>query len=89
MATSLLIEETCEELTLRDCVVSGRHTHDRAPLMNGSPHPVWGHEGCERPHLIDTGAGANRYGARTGKRRRQKSEMLSPAERLFQMKRAE
>ena len=57
--------------------------------MNGSPPPVWGHEGCERPLLSDTDAGANRYGARTGKRQRQKNEKLSPAERLFQVKRAE
>jgi hypothetical protein len=39
--------------------------------------------------LSDTDAGANRYGARTGKRQRQKNEKLSPAERLFQVKRAE
>ncbi len=88
-ARCLLDGKTCEKVTTLDCAELGRHTHDRARLMSGFLHPVWGREGYERLHLSDTGAGANKYVERIGKLRRQSSEMLSLAERLLYEKRAE
>jgi hypothetical protein len=89
MATCLLDGKTCEKVTTLGCAELGRHIHDRAPRMKRSPHSVWGREGCERTHLSDTGAGANRYGARIRRLRWQESELLSPMERLLYVKRAE